>query len=66
DNLSDYEKDIKAGYINIPREDVDQFGMTLDDIKDVNSPNVKEWFAKEKTRAMDLLELDQTPSSTIF
>lgn len=59
DNLLDYEKDIEAGYINIPREDVDQFGMTLEDIMDVNSPKVKTWFEEEVKRARGLLEEDR-------
>ncbi len=58
DNLLDYEKDIEAGYINIPSEDVDKFGMTLDDIKDINSPKVRAWFAKEGERARGLLAED--------
>ncbi|MBI2337623.1 hypothetical protein HYU95_00410 [Candidatus Daviesbacteria bacterium] len=59
DNLLDYERDVKAGYINIPEEDINRSGMTLVDIKDVNSPKVGAWFAKELTRARGLLEQDR-------
>lgn len=59
DNLLDYEKDIKAGYINIPGEDVDRFGMTLEDIMDVNSPKVRKWFEKEGERGRGLLAEDR-------
>ncbi|MBI2029863.1 hypothetical protein HYT02_05585 [Candidatus Gottesmanbacteria bacterium] len=59
DNLSDYQKDIDAGYINVSQEDVNQFQMTPEDIKDVNSDKVRAWFAKEKRRAWDLLEQDR-------
>ncbi len=60
DNLLDYKKDIEAGYINIPGEDVDQFGMTLEDIMDINSPKVRAWFGKEVKRARVLLAEDHT------
>lgn len=59
DNLSDFEKDVKAGYINIPREEVDRFGMTIGDIRDVNSPKVRAWFAEQVEKAGILLEKDK-------
>lgn len=59
DNLSDFEKDVRAGCINIPQEDYDRLGMTLEDIRDVNSLKVRVWFAEQVEKARILLEKDR-------
>lgn len=58
DNLHDYEEDITAGYINIPVEDVERFGIVPEDFGNIHSPHIQEWFQSEAKRGIELLNLD--------
>lgn len=59
DNLHDLPNDIASGYINIPKEDIDRFGISKLDLRDINSPNLQEWISSEVTRGQQLLEQDK-------
>lgn len=45
--LRDYEEDIAAGFVNIPQEAIDKYGITRDDLQDRFSPSVRKWFHEE-------------------
>lgn len=51
-NIRDYEEDIAAGLVNIPKEDCEYFG-----IKDLNmnSPEIQSWFRYQAIQGMKLL-----------
>ena len=59
DNLQDLPDDIASGYINIPREDMQHFGISRADLRDISSPNPQEWISSEVTRGQKLLEQDK-------
>lgn len=55
-SLRDYEADIAAGFVNIPRESVDTHGITRDDLPDRFSPPVRAWFHEEALSGLQLLD----------
>jgi hypothetical protein len=54
--LRDYEADIAAGFVNIPREAVDSYGITTDVLTDRFTPSVSAWFQSEARSGLDLLQ----------
>ncbi len=55
-DLEDLGSDLAAGYINIPREECELFGITLQDLEDITSPNVVEWMRHRARNGLQLLE----------
>lgn len=53
-NIEDFEEDIKAGYINISKEECEEFDISLEDLHRV-SPNVKLWLQHHAEKGMELL-----------
>ncbi|MEK7616798.1 MAG: hypothetical protein AAB414_01980 [Patescibacteria group bacterium] len=54
--LRDYEADISAGFVNIPRESVKAHDITKDDFPNRFSPSVRAWFYEEALSGLHLLE----------
>lgn len=54
--LRDYEEDIAAGFVNIPKEDMVRHGITQDDLPNRYNPRVKAWFQEEALTGLQLLE----------
>lgn len=54
--LRDYEEDIAAGFVNIPREAVETHGITRDDLPNRFSPPVRTWFHEEAFAGLELLD----------
>ena len=55
-NLRDYDEDISLGFINIPSEDIDSFQIPIEEIKDKQSPAIREWIQAESNTGLELLE----------
>lgn len=54
--LRDYEDDIAAGFVNIPREATEAHGITEVDLPDRFSPPVRAWFHEEATLGLQRLD----------
>lgn len=54
--LRDYDTDIAAGFVNIPRESVEEHGITRDDLPNRFSPPVRAWFYEEASSGLQLLD----------
>lgn len=54
-SLRDYEPDIAAGFVNIPRESVEEHGITRQDLPNRFSPSVRAWFHEEALSGLKLL-----------
>jgi len=55
-DLEDFEADIKAGYINITREECDLLDISLEDIRDKDSPGVSRWLRFRAKKGLALLD----------
>lgn len=55
-SLRDYEPDIAAGFVNIPRESIEAHWITKDDLSDRFSPPVRAWFHEEASSGLQLLD----------
>lgn len=55
-SLRDYESDIAAGFVNIPKESVEAHWITRDDLPDRFSPPVRAWFHEEAASGLQLLD----------
>ena len=54
-NLRDFHEDIRAGFVNIPKEDFDRFKIFPNDLENKTSPNVRKWFNDKSRRGINLL-----------
>lgn len=54
--LRDYEPDIAAGFVNIPREAVEKYGIAKADFPDRFSPPVRAWFHDEASLGLQRLD----------
>lgn len=54
--LRDYEPDIAAGLVNIPKESMALYGITGDDLPNRFSEPVRSWFHEEALYSLQLLE----------
>lgn len=54
--LEDFESDVKVGYINISKEDCIKFGISKEDILNINSPKIKDWLRSTANQGMQLLD----------
>ncbi len=54
-SLRDYEADIAAGFVNIPQEAVEAYGITRDDMPNRFSTSVRAWFREEASAGLELL-----------
>ena len=55
-DLQDFEEDIKAGYVNIPEEDCNRFGISRESLHDIRAPGIQNWFRHHAKEGMLLLE----------
>lgn len=55
-SLRDYESDIAAGFVNIPRETVEVQAITRGDLPNRFSPSVRAWFHEEALSGIQLLD----------
>ena len=55
-DLQDFEEDIKAGYVNIPEEDCNRFGISRESLHDIRAPGIQKWFRHHAEEGMLLLE----------
>src|SRR3989344_558500 len=55
--LRDYDPDIAAGFVNIPREAIEQYEITPEDLPHRFSPSVRAWFHAEA--ALGLQRINQ-------
>jgi hypothetical protein len=55
-DIEDFESDINAGYVNIPKEEYDHLGITTEDLHNVSSPKIRKWFLQRAKDGMKLLE----------
>ena len=53
--IEDFKSDIEAGYINIPAEDCDRFGIDPEDFNSMNLPKIRAWLKHHAQHGMDLL-----------
>jgi phytoene/squalene synthetase len=54
--LRDYEADIAAGFVNVPRESIDAYGITGEDLPNRFSAPVRAWFHEEASSDLQLLD----------
>ncbi|MCP3928761.1 MAG: class 1 isoprenoid biosynthesis enzyme [Bacteroidetes bacterium] len=54
-NLRDFEEDIRAGYVNIPKEDMERFGIRKVDLSNKDHPAIRNWFIDQAELGMQLL-----------
>lgn len=54
--LRDYETDIAAGLVNIPKESFEMHKITEEDLPDRFSPSVRAWFHDEASAGLELLD----------
>ncbi len=65
--LRDYEQDVAAGFVNIPREAVESFGISITNLADRFSPPVRAWFHSEALLGLQRLdEHDEVMRSNKF
>ncbi|MEN8251454.1 MAG: class 1 isoprenoid biosynthesis enzyme, partial [Bacteroidota bacterium] len=55
-DLQDFESDIRAGYVNIPMEDIVDFNIKIEEVDDRYSDNVYLWFIQEAKHGLNLLK----------
>lgn len=55
-SLRDFEPDIAAGFVNIPRESMEAHGIARTDLADRFSPPVRAWFQEEANLGLQLLD----------
>jgi len=55
-DIEDFKEDVAAGYINIPQEDCNLFGITIDELKKEHSPNVYAWLDHHAREGLSLLD----------
>ena len=54
-NIRDYDEDIKAGLVNISKEDCQRFNIPLNDLENRLSQGVQKWFTDQAEQGMNLL-----------
>lgn len=54
-DLEDFDADIKAGYVNIPAEDCETFGIGREELLQPGHPSVKAWLKQHAQQGMELL-----------
>ncbi|HSH19119.1 MAG TPA: hypothetical protein VLA03_01625, partial [Draconibacterium sp.] len=55
-NIEDFEADIAAGYINIPKEDCKRFDIKKEDFHMTSSPNIRAWLNHHAWEGLALLD----------
>lgn len=55
-DLEDFEADIKAGYVNITKEECLLFGIETADLHNSQSSGIKKWFKYRAQQGLNLLE----------
>lgn len=55
DNLKDFDGDCAVNIINIPHEDAERIGISLEDLNS-SSPNVQKWMREQVAMGMSLLD----------
>lgn len=55
-DLEDFEADIAAGYVNISKEECDKFGISENDLMNINSPRIQKWYYQRSLDGLSLLE----------
>lgn len=55
-DLEDLQQDIKAGYINITREDCEHFQIRDGDFADIKLPGIQKWILHHAQEGMNLLD----------
>jgi hypothetical protein len=54
-DIEDFEADIAAGYVNISKEDFENFEIKKEDIYNRTAPNVRKWLQHHAREGMDLI-----------
>jgi len=54
-DIEDFEEDIKAGYVNISREEFQRFGINPEDLHISSSANIRSWLRYHAGEGMTLL-----------
>lgn len=55
-DIEDVCSDLKAGYVNITREEIESLGIRPEELRDPDSPGIKQWVQKHALEGMKLLE----------
>ena len=55
-DLEDIHTDIEAGYVNISKEEFEQFNLSKEELTNRNSPNLKRWMHHHARQGLALLE----------
>lgn len=55
-DLEDFEDDIASGYVNIPREDCERFGISSGHLSDPAAPPIRAWLRYRAKEGLALLE----------
>lgn len=55
-DLEDFEADIKAGYVNITKEECELFGIECKDLNNLQSSSIKNWFKYRAEMGLTLLD----------
>lgn len=56
-DLEDFESDIAAGYINISKEECEKFDIGKEDILNISSPAITNWFRNKAEEGLRLLDV---------
>ncbi len=54
--LRDYDDDIKAGFINIPQEDIEKYRINSSDLGNRLSDPIQNWFRDESQKGLKLID----------
>ena len=55
--MRDWNEDIAAGFVNIPKEDMARLGVQYDELSDISSPGIQTWFHEQATYGLNLLDV---------
>jgi len=54
-DIEDFESDIAVGYVNISKEECEQFSINRDDLDKLSSPKIRSWLSHHASQGMALL-----------
>lgn len=55
-DLRDFNEDIQKGIVNISSEDMEAFGISVDELSNEQNPGIRYWFRAQALRGIELLD----------
>ena len=55
-DIEDIEDDLSTGFINISREECEEYQISMDDIQNPSSPKIKSWLRRHAKEGLNLLQ----------